>query len=74
MVLRFAWIFGLVSTRVYDSRLREKRFGPGAVAATDGALQRLEQVLVEERLAVLMFFVAVIILAYTLLNAPGFRA
>ena len=73
MVLRFAWIFGIVSTRDYDLRLREKRFGAEAVAATDGAVQRLEQVLAEERLAVVLFLVAVIILAYTFLNAPGFR-
>lgn len=69
--LRLAWILGFLSTRDYDSRMREKRFGSGAVEATESALQLLERALNQDRLAVIVFFIGAIILVYTILNAPG---
>ena len=70
MMLRLAWIFGLLSTRDYALRMRRQRFRPAVTEATDGALQRLEQPLLEDRLAVILFLAGIVIFAYTFLNAP----
>jgi hypothetical protein len=70
MMLRLAWIFGLLSTRDYALRLRERRFRPAVAAPTEYALQRLERPLLEDRLAVIFFLLGSILLAYTFLNAP----
>ena len=74
MMLRLAWIFGLVSTRDYDRRTRQKRFGATAVAANDSALKRMERSLVKDRVAVIVFLVAVTIFIYTIEYAPAFSA
>jgi len=73
MKLRFAWIFGFVSTREYSARVRAERFGPDAGAPIDGAMRRLERSLAEDRLAVVLFLIAVGIVTYTVLYAPLFR-
>jgi hypothetical protein len=39
----------------------------------DSAVERLENLLVEERAAVLLFLAGGVVLAYSLLNAPAFR-
>jgi len=70
MMLRLAWVFGLLSTRDYALRMRHKRFRTAVTEATDCALQRLEQPLLEDRLAVILFLVGIMIFAYTLLNPP----
>jgi hypothetical protein len=69
--LRLAWILGFLSTRDYDLRMREKTLGTGAIEATGDALRRLEGALNQDRLAVIVFLIGAIILAYTILNAPG---
>lgn len=74
MMLRFAWICGLVSTRDYDYHTRQRRIGRAAIAANDGALERMERSLVEDRIAVVVFLVAITIFLYTLEYAPAFRA
>ncbi|HWY49814.1 MAG TPA: hypothetical protein VNX70_20670 [Bryobacteraceae bacterium] len=74
MILRLAWICGLVSTRDYDSRMRQRKIGIAAIAANDGALERMERSLVEDRIAVIVFLVAITIFLYTLEYAPAFRA
>lgn len=71
MFLRLAWIFGLISTREYEQRRRQKQFGQSAVPATESAFARLERTLTEDRLAVVLFLVGTVILAYTVLNAGG---
>lgn len=70
--LRLAWILGLVSTRDYDSKRRRSRFGPSAVEASDAALQRMERSLTEDRLALVLFLVGVVLLVYTWVNGPLF--
>ena len=74
MMLRIAWIFGLVSTRSYDSRTRRKKFGHAAIAANEVALQRMERSLAENRIAVIVFLLAITILLFTIEYAPAFRA
>jgi hypothetical protein len=74
MILRLAWICGLVSTRDYDSRMRQRKIGIAAIAANEGALERMERSLVEDRIAVVVFLVAITIFLYTLEYAPAFRA
>jgi hypothetical protein len=73
MMLRLGWICGLISTRDYDCQKRQKNFGDAAIAANEGALKRMERSLVEDRLAVIMFLVAITILFYTIEYAPAFR-
>ena len=73
-MLRLAWICGLVSTREYDCQTRQRRIGEAAIAANDGALERMERSLVEDRIAVIVFLVAITIFLYTLEYAPAFRA
>jgi hypothetical protein len=68
--LRLAWIFGFLSTREYDARCRQNRFGPKALESTNSALQRLERGLAEDRLAVVLVLLSVVILLYTYLNGP----
>ena len=68
MMLRLAWIFGLLSTRDYRLRMRQKRFGPAGTESTDCALQRLERPLFEDRLAMILFLLGSMIFAYTFLN------
>ena len=70
MMLRLAWIFGLLSTRDYALRMRQQRFRPAVTEATDCALERLERPLLEDRLAVILFLFGSLIFAYTFLNAP----
>jgi hypothetical protein len=74
MMLRLAWICGLVSTRDYDCQTRQKKFGATAVAANDGALKRMERSLVEDRIAVIVLLLAITIFLYTIEYAPAFRA
>ena len=62
---RLAWTFGLVSTKQYSTRTRVGRFGPQASDATDAALTRLEHKLFEDRLALILFLVGIVIFAYT---------
>jgi hypothetical protein len=69
MMLRLAWILGLLSTRDYDLSMRQKRFRRAVPEATDCALQRLERPLFEDRLAVILFLLGIAIFAYTFLNA-----
>jgi hypothetical protein len=73
-MLRLAWIFGLVSTRDYDTQIRQKKFGNAAVAANEGALKRMERSLVEDRIAVIVFLLAITIFLYTIEYAPAFKA
>ena len=70
MMLRLAWIFGLLSTRDYDLRMRQKRFRSAGAEATGCALQRFERPLFEDRLAVILFLLGIMVFAYTFLNAP----
>ena len=74
MMLRLAWICGLVSTRDYDCQTRQKKFGNAAVAANEGALKRMERSLVEDRIAVIVFLIAITIFLYTIEYAPAFKA
>jgi hypothetical protein len=74
MILRLAWICGLLSTGDYDTHTRKQRYGKAAVAANATALKRLERSLVEDRIAVIVFLVAITIFLYTLEYAPAFRA
>ena len=74
MMLRIAWIFGLVSTRSYDSRTRRKKFGHAAIAGNEVALQRMERSLAEDRIALIVFLLAITILLVTIEYAPAFRA
>ena len=74
MMLRLAWICGLVSTRDYDCQIRQRKIGNAAIAANEGALKRMERSLVEDRIALVVFLVAITIFLYTLEYAPAFRA
>ena len=71
VMFRLAWTFGFVSTREYSARMRASRFGHEAGDATDDAVKRLERTLLEDRAAMIIFLIALIILAYTALNAPA---
>jgi hypothetical protein len=73
VLLRFAWIFGLLHSREYDRRLRVRKTGAKTEDAPDSAVQRLEKLLVEERAAVVLFLAGGVVLAYSLLNGPAFR-
>lgn len=70
MMFRLAWTFGFITTREYSARTRTEQYGREAGTPTDAALQRLETTLIQDRLALVIFLVGVIILAYTALNAP----
>lgn len=70
LALRLAWILGLVSTDEYETRRRRKRFGHEAVQATDAVLRRLEDSLVQDRFALVILLVAVIVLVYTYMHGP----
>ena len=74
MVLRLAWICGLLTTRDYYYRIRQRKIGDAAIAANDGALKRMERSLVEDRIAVVVFLLAITIFLYTIEYAPAFRA
>jgi len=69
-LIRMAWICGLLSSRDYATRARLKRFGPEAVNAADTALKHVDRLLLQERVAVVLFLIGIAILTYTLLNAP----
>lgn len=74
MMLRLAWIFGLISTRSYHIQTRRRKFGDAAVAANEVALKRMERSLVEDRIALIVFLLAITIFLYTIEYAPAFRA
>jgi len=74
MMLRLAWICGLLSTRDYDCQTRQRKFGKAAIAANERALRHMERSLVEDRIAVIVFLVAITIFLYTIECAPAFRA
>ena len=74
VMLRLAWICGVVSTREYDCQVRQRKIGQAAITANPGALERMERSLVEDRIAVVVFLVAITIFLYTLEYAPAFRA
>jgi hypothetical protein len=74
MMLRLAWICGLVTTEEYDYQTRQRKFGKAAVAANEGALKRMERSLVEDRIAVVVFLLAITLFLYTIEYAPAFRA
>jgi hypothetical protein len=71
ILLRFAWIFGLLHSREYDRRLRSRKTGAETIDAPDSAVERLEKLLIEERAAVLLFLAGGVLLAYSLLNGPA---
>ena len=70
MLPHFAWIFGLLSTRRYAANPWKKRFGPATVAS-ECTLTRLEHLLSEDRLAVILFLLGTVILVRTFLNVSG---
>lgn len=70
VLLRIAWIFGALSTNKYDALVREREYGPQGSAASTERLEGLERALVEDRVAVVLFLAAAIILLYTFQNAP----
>ena len=74
MMLRLAWICGLVTTRDYDCQKRQRKFGNGAITANESALKRMERSLVEDRIAVIVFLLAITIFLFTIEYAPAFRA
>jgi hypothetical protein len=74
MMLRLAWICGLITTRDYDCQERQRKFGNSAIAASEGALKDMERSLVEDRIAVIVFLLAITIVLYTIEYAPAFRA
>jgi hypothetical protein len=71
ILLRFAWIFGLLHSREYDRRLRSRKTGAETIDVPDSAVERLEKLLIEERAAVLLFLAGGVVLAYSLLNGPA---
>jgi hypothetical protein len=73
-MLRLAWILGVVSTRDYDYQTRQKKFGNAAVTANEGALKRMERSLVEDRIAMILFLLAITIFVFTIEYAPAFKA
>ena len=73
MWLRLAWICGLISTRDYDCRKRQRNIGKAAVAANGVALKRMERSLAEDRIAVIVFLLAITIFLYTIEYAPAFK-
>lgn len=74
MMLRLAWICGLLTTRDYDYQMRQRKIGAAAITASEAALERMERSLVEDRIAVVVFLVAITIFLYTIKYAPAFRA
>jgi len=66
----FAWIFGLLSTRRYAANPWKKHFGPATVAS-ECTLTRLEHLLSEDRLAVILFLLGTVILVCTFLGVSG---
>ena len=68
MMLRLAWIFGVISTRDYDCRTRQKSLGTSAVGANEGALRRMERSLVTDRIAVIVFLIAITIFSIAFKN------
>jgi len=73
-MLRLAWICGLITTRDYDTQKRLQKFVNAAIAANEGALKRMERSLVEDRIAVIVFLLAITIFLYTIEYAPAFKA
>jgi len=69
-LLRIAWICGLVSSGDYVTRVRLERFGPEAVSAAETALKHVDRLLLQERVAIVLFLIGIAILTYTVLNAP----
>ena len=72
-MLRLAWIFGFISTQDYESRKRRKKLGSLAIDANEAALNRVERSLVYDRIAVIVFLIALTILFYTVKYAPSLR-
>ena len=70
LTLRFAWILGFLSTHEYETKRRQARFGANAVQATDAVFHRLERTLSQERCALVLLLVALVLLAYTALHGP----
>jgi hypothetical protein len=73
VLLRFAWIFGFLSTRRYAVHARKQRSASVEPVVHDCTLARLEKSLFEDRLAVLLFLLGGVILIYTFLYAPHFQ-
>ena len=69
-MLRLAWIFGVLSTRDYDLRMRQKRVRPSEAEAKGYLWEPLEQPLFRDRLAVILFLLGSLLFVYTFLNAP----
>jgi hypothetical protein len=65
MKLRIGWILGFVSTEDYGRHRGQPVYAP------EGRTKSLERCLLEDRLAIVLFLVGAIILAYTFLNAPA---
>jgi hypothetical protein len=65
MKLRISWILGFVSTEDYGRRICAQ-----PVYAPESRTKSLERCLLEDRLAIILFLIGTIILAYTFLNAP----
>lgn len=67
-MLRTAWILGFVSTQEYSQQIRSDQVG----YEFRHSRGRLQTILLEERVAIVVFLLGVVLLAYTFLNAPGF--
>jgi membrane-bound ClpP family serine protease len=65
-----AWLLGLISTRDYETKRRRRDLGAEAVEATDEVVRRLEGTLVQDRLALVLFLIGVVVLVFSYLHGP----
>jgi hypothetical protein len=70
-MLRLAWICGLLSTREYHVKSRLEKYGSNAIVGPDSVLDRLDRSLVQDRIAVVLFLVGLVILTYAALKGPA---
>lgn len=72
-MLRLAWLAGFITTPEYLRRKRQQQYGCDAVHPIPTSVRHFDRTLLEERIAVLVFLVGFLLLAYTFLHAPLFE-
>jgi len=69
-LLRLAWILGFVSTPDYHARMRRSRYGAQAIVGGESAVNRLERTLAQDRLALVLFLLGLVLLLFTWVHGP----
>jgi len=70
-VLSVAWIAGVISTSEYVRLKRQREYGCEAAYVVEASLRHSDRLLLENRIAVVVFLIGFLLLAYTFVNSPS---